>query len=100
MCRLMTGDASKVSPTVGWWVYILRCSDDTLYTGISNDLQARVARHNAGRAARYTRSRLPVRLVYQEPAATRGLALRREHAIRKLSAGEKRAMIEVDGGEP
>ena len=96
----MTRDNRESLPTDGWWVYILRCSDNTLYTGISNDLQARVERHNAGRAARYTRSRLPVRLVYQEHAATRGLALKREYAIRKLSAGEKRAMIEVDGGEP
>jgi len=75
-----------------WWVYILKCGDGTLYTGITNDLERRLKRHRDGTAARYTRSRLPVRLVYREPAADRGAALRREAAIRKLSPREKRAL--------
>ena len=78
-----------------WWVYIVRCADNTLYTGISNDLPARMVCHNAGRGARYTRSRRPVNLVYQEPASTRSLALKREYAIRKLSVAAKRALIDA-----
>ncbi|MDH4037964.1 MAG: GIY-YIG nuclease family protein, partial [Candidatus Krumholzibacteria bacterium] len=55
-----------------WFVYILRCSDRTLYTGVTNDTDKRVADHNAGRGARYTRARLPVRLVYVEQVEDRG----------------------------
>ena len=52
-----------------WWVYILRCADGTLYTGATNDLDRRLAAHNAGRGAKYTRARRPVALVYREAAA-------------------------------
>ena len=76
-----------------WWVYVLLCADKTLYTGVSNDLAARVERHNAGSGARYTRSRRPVKLVYQEMAADRGAAQQREYAIRKLNPAQKRALI-------
>ncbi len=78
-----------------WVVYVVRCSDATLYTGITNDLPARLAAHNAGRGAKYTRSRLPVALVYQELAVNRGTAQRRELEIKRLSADEKRALISV-----
>ena len=64
-----------------WFVYLLRCVDGSLYTGITNDISRRYAQHNAGAASRYTRSRLPVALVYQEPQESRSLALRRELAI-------------------
>lgn len=77
----------------GWRVYLLRCRDGTLYTGATNDLPARLARHAAGKGARYTRSRLPVRLVHQEPAANRGAALRREAALKRLTRAEKLALI-------
>ena len=76
-----------------WHVYILRCADGTLYTGAAVDVAARTATHNKGKGARYTRGRLPVRLVYQEPCADRGTALRREHAIKKLSRENKRRLI-------
>ena len=76
-----------------WIVYMLYCADATIYTGITNDLSARLAAHNAGRGAKYTRSRLPVTLVHQEPAPDRSAALRREHELKKLSAGEKRDLI-------
>lgn len=75
-----------------WQVYILECADQTLYTGIARDALARLAVHNSGRGARYTRSRLPVRLVYLEAAADRSTALRREAAIRRLGAAGKRAL--------
>lgn len=78
-------------------VYILRCGDGTLYTGCTNDLARRLAAHSAGRGAKYTRARLPVALVYQEPAADRSQALRREAAIKALSRVQKLALIR--GGE-
>lgn len=73
-----------------WFVYVVECSDGTLYTGIARDLDARLARHNEGAGARYTRSRRPVRLVHVESAPDRGTALRREHAIKQLPASAKR----------
>jgi predicted GIY-YIG superfamily endonuclease len=74
-------------------VYIVRCADRTLYTGVAKDLRARIRAHNDGRGAKYTRSRVPVRLVYSEAVADRGAALRREHEIKRLSRGEKRALF-------
>lgn len=76
----------------GWYVYIVRCADRTLYTGVAKDLAARIAAHNDGRGAKYTRQRLPVKLVYSEPAANRAAAQRREHAIKRLSRAAKRAL--------
>lgn len=75
-------------------VYILRCADGTYYTGITNDIDKRVAAHNAGKVgAKYTRGRLPVSLVYTEPAASRGEALVREAQVKRLSRGEKQRLI-------
>jgi len=76
-----------------WWVYILRCADDTLYTGITTDLARREKQHNAGTASKYTRSRRPVTLAYREAAASQGAALRREYAIKKLSRSAKETLI-------
>lgn len=76
-----------------WAVYLVRCADGTLYTGCTNDLPARVARHNAGKGAAYTRSRLPVTLVFHEPAQDRSAALRREAALKKLTRAQKQALI-------
>ncbi|MEO8465956.1 MAG: GIY-YIG nuclease family protein [Gammaproteobacteria bacterium] len=75
-----------------WYVYIVRCADRTLYTGVARDLSARLAAHNEGRGAKYTRARLPVKLIYQETAENRSAAQRREHAIKRLSRTEKRAL--------
>jgi hypoxanthine-DNA glycosylase len=75
-------------------VYILECSDGTLYSGWTNDLEARVAAHNAGKGAKYTRSRLPVRLVYSEAVASRSDALKREREIKRMSRLQK---IELAG---
>lgn len=77
----------------GWTVYMLRCRDGSLYTGVTNDLPARVRKHNTGKGAAYTRSRRPVRVVFQEPAADRGAALRREAALKKLSRVLKLALV-------
>lgn len=75
-----------------WHVYIVRCRDRTLYTGVAKDLDARVAAHNAGRGAKYTRSRRPVRIVYRETAADRGQALKREHEIKRMTRAAKSAL--------
>lgn len=82
---------------MGWTVYILRCGDGTLYTGCTNDLPRRLEAHRSGRGAKYTRSRLPVELVYQEEAADRSAALRREIAVKRLSRQEKLALIAGKG---
>ena len=79
-----------------WFVYILQCADDTLYNGITNDLIRRCQQHNAGTASRYTRSRLPVVLVYQESQASRSLALKREVAIKALSRQQKELLIQTE----
>lgn len=76
-----------------WTVYILRCADGSLYTGITNDLARRLAAHRAGSGARYTRSRLPVRVVYTERRRDRGGALRREAAIKGMTRSGKLALI-------
>jgi len=73
-------------------VYLLRCRDGSLYTGITNDMQQRLASHRSGKASAYTRVRRPVALAYQEVAADRGSALKREAAIRRLSRAEKLAL--------
>ena len=76
-----------------WWVYILRCADGTLYTGSTNDLDRRLAAHNAGRGAKYTRARRPVALVYREEAADKSAALQREAALKKLARAAKLRLI-------
>ncbi|MGH7608050.1 MAG: GIY-YIG nuclease family protein [Gemmatimonadales bacterium] len=76
-----------------WTVYLLRCRDGSLYTGITNDLARRVTAHQAGTASAYTRARRPVRLAYLEPATDRSAALRREAAIRRLSRAAKLALL-------
>ena len=76
-----------------WFVYIVRCGDDTLYTGIAKDVDRRLKQHNAGTASRYTRSRLPVSLEYQEEQPNQSMALKRELAIKALSRQEKESLI-------
>lgn len=78
-----------------WYVYLLRCGDGSLYTGVTNDLSRRLAAHQAGRGAKYTRSRLPVELVYQEMLPDQSAALRREAAIKRLPRTGKLALLEA-----
>jgi putative endonuclease len=73
-------------------VYLLRCGDGSLYTGITNDLSRRLQLHNSGTASAYTRSRRPLALAYHESQPDRGAALKREAAIRRLSRAEKLAL--------
>lgn len=81
--------------STAWCIYMLRCADGSLYTGITTDIVRRVAEHNEGGAvgARYTRSRRPVQLVHVEPAATRADASRREAAIKRLDRARKLALL-------
>ena len=84
-----------------WYIYILQCADNTLYTGVATDVSARLATHNAGKGAKYTRGRLPAILQYQESAANRSAALQREHAIKKMRAADKRRLISLqDQSDP
>ena len=76
-----------------YWVYILRCADGTLYTGTAADIDKRAAVHNSGKGAKYTRSRLPVEVLYRESCPDKGAALRREYAIKQLSRQDKLALI-------
>jgi len=77
------------------FVYIVRCADGTLYTGWTTDVARRVAQHNAGRGARYTRIHRPVVLVYREEAPDRSTAMRREVAIKKLDRERKERLVEL-----
>jgi len=76
-----------------WFVYIVRCADRSLYTGVAINVHARVIAHNRGQGAKYTRGRGPVRLVYEERAGTRSAALRREQAIKRLPRADKLRLI-------
>jgi len=76
-----------------WTVYILRCGDESLYTGIAKDVGARVKQHSEGRGAAYTRTRLPVKLLYQEEGLTRSRALIREAQIKKMPRSRKEEII-------
>ncbi len=91
----------KAGTRSAWTVYILRCTDGSLYTGITRDVARRVEEHNANRrlAARYTRSRRPVALVYREPAATRSAAGKREYRIKQLTRSAKLALLDKAKGE-
>lgn len=78
-----------------YYVYLLRCGDGTLYAGYTNDLQRRLAVHNAGKGAKYTRSRLPVELVYWESFSNKSSALKREYAIKQCTRKEKLVLIQT-----
>ena len=80
---------------MSWWVYVLECRDGTLYTGCTDDIPRRLAAHNAGRGAKYTRGRGPLTLRYREETLDKPAALRREAAIKRLSRTEKQALIAV-----
>lgn len=76
-----------------YFAYIMRCADGTLYTGYTDDIARREVVHNSGRGAKYTRSRLPVKMVYHESFATRSEAMKREYAIKQLSREQKLKLI-------
>ena len=75
------------------YIYIVKCSDGTLYTGYAKDIEQRIAKHNAGKGAKYTKVRLPVTLVYSEVFETKSAALKREYEIKTFSRQKKLQMI-------
>jgi predicted GIY-YIG superfamily endonuclease len=79
------------------FVYILRCGDDSLYTGVARDLMRRLEQHRAGRASRYTRSHLPVTLVWMRRVRSWSAALRQEHCIKGLRRADKEALVRTSG---
>ncbi|UDI79143.1 GIY-YIG nuclease family protein [Staphylococcus taiwanensis] len=76
------------------YVYIVKCKDNTLYTGYAKDVEARIAKHNAGKGAKYTKIRRPVVLVYQETFTSKSEAMRREYEIKTFTREQKLKMIE------
>ncbi|MBI4423627.1 MAG: GIY-YIG nuclease family protein [Elusimicrobia bacterium] len=89
-------EALEAKPAAGpreWAVYVVECRDGSLYTGVAKDVLARVAKHNAGKGAAYTRARRPVALRYQEPGLTRSQALVREAAVKRLPRPRKKALL-------
>ncbi len=90
---LLSMRARQKAGSTAWYVYIVECADGSLYTGIALDVAARVVVHNQGKGARYTRGRRPVRLRYRQRHATKGAALRREHAIKQMAVAAKRDLI-------
>lgn len=92
--------AMPESPQQKWQVYILRCSDDSLYTGITTDLERRFGEHAGGRGARYFRGRQPVAVVFHEDGHDRSSASRREAEIKRLSRREKELLIQKESEAP
>ena len=80
-----------------WCVYILRCADNSLYTGITNNLEKRIKAHNDGTGAKYTKPRRPVKLAYSETAADRSAASKREHLVKQLTRTQKLTLIDGVG---
>lgn len=76
-----------------WYLYILRCGDGSLYTGITTDVEKRFCQHQSGKGAKYTRGRSPLELVYREECGSHSDALKREHAVKSLKRGEKLQLI-------
>jgi len=79
---------------MSWVCYLLRCADDTFYCGITNDMAKRLAAHNAGEGAKYTRGRIPVSVVYCENCVDKSTALKREMQIKRLSRGAKQLLVQ------
>ena len=80
-----------------WYLYILRCRDNTLYTGITTDVEKRLEAHRSGKGAKYTRGRAPLELVYREACGGHSDALKREAEIKKLSRQAKEALVNSQG---
>ena len=91
----MASNKTKITPAKKWLVYILKCGDGSYYTGITNDLAKRLKAHNDGTASKYTRSKLPVKVVYRKILRTKSRALRRELEIKKLSRVQKTLLIKT-----
>ena len=80
-----------------WFLYVLECSDGSFYTGVTKDIERRLAEHNDGKASKYTRTRRPVRLLYFENCAGRAEALSREYQVKRLSRKAKEKLVGTKG---
>lgn len=89
-----------IATSTGWVCYLIECADDTLYCGITNDLDKRLAAHNAGEGAKYTRGRAPVKLAYCESCTDKSAALKREMEIKDLPRAKKLALVETGKSTP
>ena len=78
-----------------WYLYILRCRDGSLYTGITTDVEKRLEAHRAGKGAKYTRGRCPLELVYREQCGDHSAALKREHEVKSLTREQKLELLET-----
>ncbi len=83
-----------------WYLYLVRCNDGSLYTGISTDVQRRIADHQRNRGARRLRGRGPLELVYAQPVGSHGMALRLEHQVKRLSRAEKERLVRGEARLP
>lgn len=92
------GSESRDAPDCAHHVYMVACSDGTYYTGYTTDVERRVAEHNDGAGAKYTRGRRPVELVHVETYATQSAAMQREYAIKQLRRAEKERLVRSNGG--
>jgi putative endonuclease len=90
--------ADRTKPAERWFVYVARCADGSLYCGIALDVAQRIAQHDAGTGARYTRGRGPLRVVLVRRCADKGRALRLEHAIKQLTRAQKEALVAAPAG--
>lgn len=89
----MASRGAKQAGAGSWYVYVARCADDSLYCGIAIDIAERLAAHNAGTGAKYTRSRAPITVVLSRRCADKSLALRLEYAIKQLTRAQKEALV-------
>ena len=81
---------------MNWLVYMLKCSDNSIYTGITNNLEKRLKKHESGGGAKYIRGRLPIKLIYKESFINRSEATKRELFIKKMSKKEKKVLIDLN----
>ncbi len=93
MLKGMQEKENALDVTEAWYLYILECVDGTYYTGVTKDLERRFEEHNSGKGARYTRTRVPVRMVYQETCISRSSALIRECAVKALPRKQKELLF-------
>lgn len=91
----MTVDLNSPTPPKTWYLYLLECQDGTFYTGITNALEDRLAKHNTGKGAKYTRGRLPVKLLHAMACDNHSAALKAEIQVKKLAKKDKKAFFEL-----
>jgi putative endonuclease len=95
MPQMMGQSVMALMPKCNWVCYLLECADGTIYCGVTNDLEKRLAAHNAGAGAKYTRGRTPVKLVHSEVCADKQSALQREYQVKRMARADKLSLCRV-----